>query len=286
MEYAFRQGFDGWFRGPQWIWIGIGLGLDRGRAPALVRRMRRTRRAGVAVSYWEGKRKFLQEIDDSDAEEESADDFCGERLDGRFLLQTRLAGGGFADVYRAIDLEHDNEAVAVKLLHPFHNHVEWRRRRFQQEVAALEKLRHPGIVRIRHAGEGGAHRPYLVMELVEGITLRDLMAHAPPDPAQAANLLGAIGEALAAAHQAGILHRDLKPENVMVVEEVRAGQRIKLIDFGIARPEVDLATTHATQLAGSLGYVAPERWAGHESYASDIFSLAAIAAEMRPARRR
>ena len=118
------------------------------------------------------------------------------------------------------------------------------------------------------------------MELVEGITLRDLMAQAPPDPAQAANLLGAIGEALAAAHQAGILHRDLKPENVMVLEEGRSGQRIKLIDFGIARPEVDQAATHATQLAGSPGYVAPERWAGQESYASDIFSLAAIAAEI------
>ena len=277
IQHTFRQRTDGGM-GDRWIWIAAVVGLTVAIAPALARKLRRSRRAGEAVSYWEGKRRFLQEMQ-PDPGEALCEDLCGERLDGRYLLQSRLASGGFADVYRAVDLQ-DDETVAVKLLHPFLNHTEWRRRRFQQEVAALEKLRHPGIVRIRRAGAGAAERPYLVMELLEGITLRELIAGGVPEPARAANLLGQIGEALGAAHQAAVLHRDLKPENIIILDAGSPGERIKLIDFGIARAEAGQSTVRSTQLAGSPGYVAPERWAGRESYASDIYSFAAVAAEM------
>jgi serine/threonine-protein kinase len=233
------------------------------------------------VNYWANKRKFMAELDGAGSEDSQLLDNCsGQCLDGRFLLQELLATGGFAEVYRAADLANASEPVAVKLLHPLRDHAEWRRRRFRQEVAALQKLDHKGIVRIRHAGEASAVRPYVVMEFIDGITLRSLLSDGPLEWHRAANLLNQIGEALATAHQAGILHRDLKPENVMVLDAGLPSEKTKLIDFGIANTEIDEVRTQTTQLAGSPGYVAPERWLGRQSRASDIFSLAAVATEM------
>jgi serine/threonine-protein kinase len=118
------------------------------------------------------------------------------------------------------------------------------------------------------------------MEYLDGVTLRSLLRDGPLEISRAAALLEQIGTALAAAHRAEVLHRDLKPENVMLLDAGSAKERIKLIDFGIARVQVNQTRTHSTQLAGSPGYVAPERWVGLETYASDVYSLAAMAVEM------
>jgi serine/threonine protein kinase len=196
------------------------------------------------------------------------------------VLEKRIAGGGFAAVYRGFDQAHGAEAVAIKLLHPLRDNEQWRRRRFVEEVAALQKLHDAGIVEIRFAGEAAPDRPYLVMEFVDGVTLRALLNEGPIELDQAANLLEQIGLALAAAHRAGILHRDLKPENIMILDPGAPGERIKLIDFGIASLVEEQAREHTTKLAGSPGYLAPERWVGLASCRSDIYSLGAIAAEM------
>ena len=171
----------------------------------------RQRKVNAARAYWEEKRRFLENRD-----QERAEDWSGRTLEKRFLLEARIAAGGFASIYRAQDLANSAGMVAVKLLDPMRDNEEWRRRRFAEEVAALQKLNHPGIVRILHAGEAAPDQPYLAMEFIDGITLREMMGGGPLDFDRAANLLEQIGEALATAHHAGILHRDLKPENVML----------------------------------------------------------------------
>jgi ligand-binding sensor domain-containing protein/tRNA A-37 threonylcarbamoyl transferase component Bud32 len=253
--------------------IGTGIGLAVG-ALILWGRSREKKRA--AEQYWREKREFLER---RDAEEElsvaPADDWSGRTLDGRFLLERRIASGGFAAVYRGLDQAVDSASVAVKLYHPLRDNEQWRRRRFVEEVMALQKLRDPGIVEIRYAGEAAPDRPYLVMEFIDGVTLRELMNDGPIELERAALLLQQIGQALAAAHRAGVLHRDLKPENVMVT-----GESVKLIDFGIASLMEEQTRDHTTKLAGSPGYLAPERWVGLASPRSDVYSLAAIAAEL------
>jgi ligand-binding sensor domain-containing protein len=270
IESAFTVPGGSMVAAPLWILIAL-LGAG-GLGWILVRRRRS---AHLEQSYWEEKRHFLESRDSAETE-----DWSGRTLDDRFLLDARVAGGGFASVYRARDQANGAELVAVKVLHALRDHEEWRRRRFAEEVAALQKLDHPGAVRIRHAGEAAPDQPYLVTEFIEGVTLRELLAGGPLEFDRAARLLQQMGEALAAAHRVNILHRDLKPENVMVCDAGSPEERIKLIDFGIASTHVDQDPTQSTQLAGSPGYLAPERWIGLASCASDVYSLAAIAWEM------
>jgi serine/threonine-protein kinase len=118
------------------------------------------------------------------------------------------------------------------------------------------------------------------MEFIDGVTLREVLAGGALELERAARLLTQIGEALAAAHRSGVLHRDLKPENVMISHAGSPAECVKLIDFGIASSLSHESSDHTTQLAGSPGYLAPERWVGIATCASDIYSLAAIAAEV------
>jgi serine/threonine-protein kinase len=148
------------------------------------------------------------------------------------------------------------------------------------EVTALQKLHNPGIVEIRFAGEAAPDRPYLVMEFIDGVTLRALLSEGQLELERAAHLLEQIGRALAAAHRANVLHRDLKPENIMIRNAGGLAESVTLIDFGIASLMEEQAREHTTKLAGSPGYLAPERWVGLASSRSDVYSLAAVAAEM------
>ena len=260
-----------------WGWISISFMAVSGLALAVLKRRRSSRAEQAKEDYWNEKRQFLESRDTADPAQE---DWSGTLVDGRFLLGSRIASGGFAAVYRAADTMREHAPVAMKLFYPVVDHMEWRRRRFEEEVAALQKLRDPGIVQILHSGEAAQDRPYLAMEYLDGVTLRAVLRDGPLEINRAAGLLEQIGAALAAAHRAEVLHRDLKPENVMVLDAGSANERIKLIDFGIARIHVNQTRTHSTQLAGSPGYVAPERWVGLETYASDVYSMAAMAVEM------
>jgi streptogramin lyase len=258
------------------LWIALLAAVGTLALWGLRRGWQTYRGAREAEQYWREKRSFLESRDREGA---SAEDWSGRLLADRYLLEQRIAAGGFASVYRASDQQSGEAPVAVKLLHPLRDHELWRRRRFAAEVAALQELNHPGVVRIRAAGETEG-RPYLVMDFVEGVTLRSLIDAGPLEFDRAALLLRQMGEALAVAHAAGILHRDLKPENVMVRNAGGARECAQLIDFGIARMQDEPAHTHSTNLAGSPGYLAPERWIGQEGRASDVYSLAAVAWEM------
>jgi len=160
-------------------------------------------------------------------------------------------------------------------------------RRFEREGRAMARLAHPGIVSVYDFGRIGEQGAYLAMELLDGVTLRaELDGRAAPVPPEvAAGWFGPIFDAVACAHDAGVVHRDLKPENVFLT---RAGP-IKVLDFGLARfvqPGQGSSVTTPGLVMGTLGYIAPEQFLGKEADAqSDIFSLGvmvfeAIAGEM------
>jgi tetratricopeptide (TPR) repeat protein len=221
---------------------------------------------------------------------------------GRYELLSRLGAGGMGEVWRARD--HDlHRDVAVKFLPERFAADPNRFSRFTQEALAASKLNHPNIVTIHDAGEtSGLH--YIVMELVEGQTLREILL-AEEERALPLRRLLDVGaqaaEGLAKAHAAGIVHRDLKPENVMVT----ADGFVKILDFGLAKlrsdssagqehwfdsaaptwPESPSPQTAVGAILGTAGYMSPEQARGRPvDFRSDQFALGAILYEMASGR--
>ena len=255
---------------------GILLPVASGGSIWWFRRRRAARRLEAErAEYEREKQKFLEAQRLSNS---SLFDWTGTTLSGRYMVESLVARGGFASVYRGTD-QSNQAAVAVKVLHPIQRETEWRQRRFVAEVETLTRLKHPGILQLYTHGEAAPGQPFLVTEWIEGQTLRAALADGPLAPGRAHKLIADLAEALATAHTDGVLHRDLKPENIML--RIRDGiESPVLIDFGIATIAELEDPAHSTQLAGSLGYVAPERWFGPASPASDVYSLAAIAIEL------
>ena len=211
---------------------------------------------------------------------------AGLRL-GPYEILGPLGVGGMGEVYRARDTRLGRE-VALKLLSPALSADPARRARFEQEARAVAALNHPGIVAVHDIGSSGDGVPYMVSELVDGVTLRQALSPGPMTARKAVELGAEIADALAAAHSRGITHRDLKPDNIMVTRDGRA----KVLDFGLAKTtaikigEQDatltaiLATDPGTVM-GTVGYMSPEQVRGQESDArSDIFSFGAVLHEM------
>jgi len=204
---------------------------------------------------------------------------------GRYVLGPLVGRGGMGAVYRARDVELGRE-VAVKLVHArrgSHNLV-----RFAREVRALATLSHPNVVAIHDAA---VHRgtAYLVMELVQGDTLRQLLLRERKLAIErTAKLVRQIAEALSAAHARGVVHRDLKPENVAVMEN----GHVKVLDFGLAQLTAlgtDQTEHQATMTGAVLGtphYMSPEQVRGNRATArSDVFAFGALLFEMLIGRR-
>src|SRR4051794_17625231 len=184
-----------------------------------------------------------------------ADPLLGRLLDGRYEIRRRVATGGMATVYAAIDTRLDRP-VAVKVMHPALAADEEFVARFRREAKAAARLSSPTVVNVTDQGQDGG-TVFLVMELVEGRTLRDLLrSEGALPPGEALAVLDPILEALAAAHAAGYVHRDVKPENVLIADD----GRIKVGDFGLARA-VDASPLTATTglLLGTVAYLAPEQ---------------------------
>ena len=207
---------------------------------------------------------------------------------GPYTLASVLGRGGMATVYRARD-ERLGRDVAIKLLLPHLRRDKSALRRFVQEARAVARLRHEGIVAIYDVASEDAPEPYLVVELVNGGSLRDVLRTAPPmAPEIAADLVLEILEALDHAHAAGIVHRDIKPENVLIDEGDRAGDeaRPKLADFGIAKMAGLQTVTNTGELVGSPAYMAPEQLEGAASDArSDVFAVGVLFYECITGRR-
>lgn len=194
-------------------------------------------------------------------------------LAGRYRLETEIAAGGMATVWRAGDLVLGRK-VAVKILHRHLADDEVLRERFRLEALAAAPLTHANIVSIFDTGEHEGS-PYIVMEYLGGGTLAELLAERGAlDPERVATVGADVCNALAYAHRAGVVHRDVKPANIMFSES----GHLKVVDFGIAKAAlgaVDLTTTGT--ILGTLRYVAPEVVEGKDpDFRADLYSLAVV----------
>lgn len=210
------------------------------------------------------------------------DPYQGMMLSNRYCIEARLARGGQAVIYRARDLTLMSKIVVLKVLPGVAGQKIWLRKSFQQEKEALSRIDHPGVVGVLDTGRMPDGSPFLVMQYVQGITLRQGLAHGPLDPARAASIVRQIGSALDAIHAANIAHRDLKPENILLQRLSDGSEHVRLIDFGIAQVERSAAVGETTggPVAGSVRYMAPEQFQGRASRASDIYALGLIICEM------
>ena len=203
----------------------------------------------------------------------SSGSFFGER----FRIEEPLGAGGMGAVYRARDLEL-NEDVALKILVKGRADGE-ARERFQREYEILSSLQHPGIIGIRGFGASEQGVPWLAMELLEGETLRARVRRkGPMDPSALAPILRATCDALAAAHAAGIIHRDLKPDHIFLP---KVGATVKLLDFGLSLAMHSKKLTRTGTILGTPRYMAPEQIASAHSAGAtaDIYALGVICFE-------
>ncbi len=210
------------------------------------------------------------------------DPLVGHVLDRRYHVVDRLARGGMATVYRAADTRLDR-MVALKVMHVGLGDDEDFRRKFDREARAAARLSHPNVVSVFDQGDDGG-RPYIVMELVEGTTLRSVISRqAPLAPLRALTMIEPVLSALAAAHEAGLVHRDIKPENVLISEQ----GRIKVGDFGLARAvTAQTSTATAGLLIGTVSYLPPELVvSGRADARSDVYSTGVVLFELLTGRK-
>ena len=202
----------------------------------------------------------------------------GRILAGKYKLLEKLGSGGMADVYKATELSLQHRTVAIKLLKPELGQDAAFLRRFGQEAQAVLKLSHENIVRPYDVGLD-RDMPFIVLEYVEGRTLKERISEkGPMTPRHAINLSAQVLDALAHAHDKGIIHRDVKPQNIIINSRGRA----KLTDFGIARNTASDTTTLAgANVFGSVHYLSPEQAKGLPvTSASDIYSMGITLYEM------
>ena len=208
-------------------------------------------------------------------------DLTGELIDGRYQLIRQMASGGMATIYEGLDTRLDRK-VAVKVMHPHLAQDEQFVERFIREAKASAALSHPNIVSVQDQGwnQNGTPAVFLVMELVEGHTLREyLNEQGALSVASGIAFLLPVLSALAAAHKLGIVHRDIKPDNILISKE----GRIKIADFGLAKGPL-LGTTMTAEssiVLGSVSYLSPEQvQRGIADARSDVYSAAITAFEI------
>ncbi|HCX77854.1 MAG TPA: Stk1 family PASTA domain-containing Ser/Thr kinase, partial [Firmicutes bacterium] len=201
----------------------------------------------------------------------------GKKLVNRYQILERIGGGGMAVVYKA-RCTLLNRIVAVKILRQQYSIDEDFVRRFRREAQAAASLSHPNIVNIYDVGQD-KDVYFIVMEYVEGETLKDLIdREAPLEPARAVNIVRQIANALYHAHCNKIIHRDIKPHNVLISKD----GRVKVADFGIARAVTTTTQTFSpNSLMGSVHYFSPEQAKGKlATEQSDLYSLGIVLYEM------
>ncbi|MCB9680895.1 MAG: protein kinase [Alphaproteobacteria bacterium] len=196
----------------------------------------------------------------------------GSTLDKYEVIQ-KVGEGGMATVYRGRHATLDRD-VAIKILHPHLSSSTRNRKRFEREARAIEHLRHPNVLEIYDYSGVDTGDCYIITEFVDGQTLTELMDRCRRLPSEVACTIGiALAEALAYAHQQGVLHRDLKPDNVML----RRDGRVKLMDFGIARFLDESQVTLTGALVGSPAFMSPEQAREDDlDPRSDLFSLGTL----------
>jgi serine/threonine protein kinase, bacterial len=200
----------------------------------------------------------------------------GALLDGRYRVATRIATGGTSTVYRGLDMRLDRP-VALKVMDSRYAGDQQFMTRFQLEARAVARLKDPGLVAVYDQGLDNRH-PFLVMELVEGGTLRELLTERGPMPPHAvAAVLRPVLGGLAAAHRAGLVHRDVKPENVLISDD----GEVKIVDFGLVRAVAEAGITSTSVILGTAAYLSPEQVRdGNASPRSDVYAVGIVAYEL------
>ncbi|OBI14542.1 serine/threonine protein kinase [Mycobacterium sp. E2327] len=200
----------------------------------------------------------------------------GTLLDGRYLVESRIASGGTSTVYRGLDVRLDRP-VAVKVMDSRYAGDDQFLTRFQLEARTVARLKNPGLVAVYDQGMDARH-PFLVMELIEGGTLRELLAERGPMPPHAvAAVLRPVLGGLAAAHRAGLVHRDVKPENVLISDD----GDVKIADFGLVRAVAAAGITSTSVILGTAAYLSPEQVRdGNAGPRSDVYSAGILTYEL------
>lgn len=210
---------------------------------------------------------------------QQSDPLVGTVLDRRYEVQTPIATGGMSTVYRGLDTRLDRP-VAIKVMDSRYAGDAHFLARFQREARAVARLSHPGLVAVYDQGGGGAaHQPpFLVMELIEGGTLRELLTERGPMPPHAvAAVLTPVLGGLAVAHRAGLVHRDIKPENVLISD----GGDVKIADFGLVRAVAEAKITSTSVILGTAAYLSPEQVStGDADPRSDVYAVGILTYEL------
>jgi serine/threonine-protein kinase len=213
----------------------------------------------------------------------SEEQAIGRTLDGKYRIDGFLKRGGMGSVYRGTHVLL-NKPVAIKLIRPELVTSQDIVERFFREARAAAKLSHPNIVTVHDLGQDKDGTLYIIMEIVEGQSLKDLIvSEGPWEPARALRFCRAVASALSVAHRNGIIHRDLKPQNIMVYRDSEGHESPKLLDFGIAKTlEPDSpALTSTGMVLGTPHYMSAEQAKGMPAdQRSDIYALGIILYEM------
>jgi len=210
---------------------------------------------------------------------------------GHYKIFAAIGAGGMGEVYLAQDTRLGRQ-VALKVLPTYLKGDSDRLRRFEQEARAASSLNHPNVCMIHEVGEMEDRRHYIVMEHIEGVTLRERLAINPLELREVLDAAVQVASALEAAHAAGVVHRDIKPENIML----RRDGYLKVLDFGLAKltekpgerqrieleaPTKELVKTDVGVVMGTVAYMSPEQTRGHNIDArTDIWSLGVVLYEM------
>ncbi|MEU8894323.1 Stk1 family PASTA domain-containing Ser/Thr kinase [Nocardia sp. NPDC048505] len=200
----------------------------------------------------------------------------GQILEGRYRIDAPIARGGMSMVFRGMDTRLDRP-VAIKVMDPKFAGDPQFLSRFEFEARAVAKLKHPSLVAVYDQGVDGDY-PFLIMELVEGGTLRELLRERGPMPPHAVRAVAEpVLAAIGVAHAAGLVHRDVKPENVLISD---AGD-VKIADFGLVRAVAAANTTSASVILGTAAYLSPEQvTSGSADARSDVYSFGVLIFEL------
>ena len=213
----------------------------------------------------------------------------GTAIDERYLVERKLGHGGIGEVYLARDVTLHRRKVVIKVLLEASLADPYVVTKFRQEVEALSRIDHPNVVSVLGAGKLRDGKPYIVMQYVDGVTLRSQIPSEGMNLERAALIVKQMGAALDDVHEQRIFHRDLKPENILLQTLKGGTEWVKIVDFGIAKVKDSVvAPSTANKVAvGTVLYMSPEQLRGGEriTAASDIYSMGVIAYEMITGRR-